>query len=276
MPLPQPARLELQDTLRRVGLTDYEASAYLALLAAPEMTAEDISRASAVPITRVYDTLEDLARKGFAKEVSGRPRKFEAAPPSHATTQYLGYLRRSFEQRSETVRDSLDSLRRTVEPVYWHSHLQVKPEELIDPLADLDIMESNTLDAIRSAREEILISTALFSWFPKAERSLIQASKRGAHVRVLMQVRDGRGSRIIKRLNSSSLKIRDTPDPWHPVRGTLVDDSELVFVIWAAEESERYWYPKVYRPHRTKNPGLIRLFRESFEYRWANARTGKA
>jgi hypothetical protein len=80
---------------------------------------------------------------------------------------------------------------------------------------------------------------------------------------------------VAKQLNELSrlgAEVRDTKEPWHPVRGSLVDNQDLIFVIWAAEEAERYWNPIVYTPHHTKNQGLIRLFCESFEYRWNNAK----
>jgi hypothetical protein len=78
--------------------------------------------------------------------------------------------------------------------------------------------------------------------------------------------------RQLNELSALGAQVRDTKEPWHPVRGTLIDNRDLIFVIWAAEEAERYWNPIVYTPHHTKNQGLIRIFRESFDYRWSNAK----
>jgi sugar-specific transcriptional regulator TrmB len=262
----------ITEYLRRLGLTAYESEAYLALLRKRELTADEISRTTSVPITRVYGTLEQLMQKGFARIVESRPKKFHAISPEEAKREYLTHVRRNFETNLLTLEESLAELQRQVEPIYVESHLQVKAEELVEPLADLRVMEKRTSDYIEHAIKEILISTALFSWLPKVKVQLRSALARGVNVKILMQLADSQVKRHLDDLSGIGAQIRDTPDPWHPVRGTLVDNKELVFVIWAAEETERHWNPIVYTPNHTKNPGLIRLFRESFLHRWGDAK----
>ena len=258
--------------LRRVGLTSYESEAYLALLQRREMTAEEISKMTSVPITRVYGTLEQLMQKGFARIVESRPKRFHAISPEEARREYLTHLRRNFETNLLTMEETMGDLQRQVEPIYVESHLQVKAEELLEPLEDLRVMEKRTSDYVQEASQEILISTALFSWLPKVKTQLRNALARGVSVKILIQLADSQVKRHLDVLRDLGAQIRDTPDPWHPVRGTLIDVKDLVFVIWAAEEAERHWNPIVYTPNHTKNPGLIRVFRESFLYRWSNSK----
>jgi len=262
----------IKEQLRRVGLTSYESEAYLALLQRREVTAEEISKMTSVPITRVYGTLEQLTQKGFARIVESRPKKFHAVSPQEARREYLTQLRRNFETNLLTLGETMGNLQRQVEPIYVESHLQVKAEELLEPLENLRIMEKRTGDYVQEATEEIMISTALFSWLPKLKTQLRNALARGVSVRILMQLADSRVKRHLGDLKNLGAQIRDTADPWHPVRGTLIDNNDLIFVIWAAEEAERHWNPIVYTPNHTKNPGLIRIFRESFLYRWSNSK----
>jgi len=260
------------ETLRRAGLTAYESEAYLALLSERELTAEDIARMTSIPITRVYGTLEQLMQKGFARMIQTRPRRFHAVPPDQARREYLTFMRSSFEANLLSIEEMMKQLHRQVGPLYVQSHLQVKAEELLEPLDDLKAMERMTGEFIQSASEEILISTALFSWVPKIKPHLRSALKKHVRVRILMQVAESQVGVHLSDLIGLGAQIRDTREPWHPVRGTLIDDRDLIFLIWAAEEAERYWNPIVYTPHHTKNQGLIRLFRESFSYRWEDAR----
>jgi len=260
--------------LRQAGLTTYESEAYLALLSKRLMTAEEISEKTSVPITRVYGTLEQLMQKGFAKIVLGRPKRFHAVSPEQAKREYVTHLRENFEANLLTIDETLRHLQSQLEPIYVESHLLVKAEELLEPLADLRAMEKRTLDYIEGARDEILISTALFSWLPRIKAPIRAAVRRGVNVKVLMQLENNEGKGYLGELSKLGVQIRESPDPWHPVRGTLVDVKDLVFVIWAAEEAERHWNPIVYTPNHTKNPGLIRIFRESFLFRWANSRAG--
>lgn len=264
----------LMEDLKQAGLTTYESQAYLALLSKRVMTAEEISDKTSVPVTRVYGTLEQLMQKGFAKIVQGRPKRFHAVSPEQAKREYVTHLRESFETELLTIDETLRHLQRQLEPIYVESHLQVKAEELLEPLSDLRVMERRTIDYVNAATDEILISTALFSWLPKVKASLREAVRKGVEVKVLMQFRDTQVKNHVGELSKLGVQFRETLDPWHPVRGTLVDNKELVFVIWAAEEAERHWSPIVYTPNHTKNPGLIRIFRESFLFRWSGSRGG--
>jgi sugar-specific transcriptional regulator TrmB len=158
--------------LQQVGLTTYESEAYIALLSKRMMTAEEISRNTSVPITRVYGTLEQLMQKGFAKIVQGRPKRYHALSPEQAKREYVTHLRENFERELVAIDETLRHLQRQVEPIYVESHLQVKAEELLEPLADLRAMEDRTNNYIDKAANEVLISTALFSWLPKIQVQL--------------------------------------------------------------------------------------------------------
>jgi sugar-specific transcriptional regulator TrmB len=262
----------ITESLRRIGLTSYESEAYLALLKSRELTAEEISKMTSVPITRVYGTLEQLMQKGFARIMESRPKKFHAISPEEAKREYLTHVRRNFETNLLTMEGTMRELQRQVEPIYVESHLQVKAEELLESLEDLRVMEKRTSEYVQEASNEVLISTALFSWLPKLKPHLRNALARGASVKILMQFADSQVKRHMADLRDMGAQIRESPDPWHPVRGTLVDNRDLIFVIWAAEEAKRHWNPIVYTPNHTKNPGLIRIFRESFLYRWSDSK----
>ena len=266
------AATDLQESLRRAGLTTYESDAYLALLSKRELTAEDVAKQTSIPITRVYNTLEQLMQKGFARIIQSRPKRFQAVPPGEAKREYLTLLRQNFEQNLLSVEEIMRTMQRRVEPLYVESHLQVKAEELLEPLDNLQVMEKRTREYVQSATDEVLISTALFSWLPRVKVQLKDAMKRGVKVKILMQLENSQVGKHLNELIETGVQVRDTRDPWHPVRGTLIDNRELVFVIWAAEEVERHWNPIVYTPNHTKNQGLIRIFRESFLFRWEKAK----
>jgi len=266
------AMSNLREPLRRAGFTTYESEAYLALLSKRELTAEDVAKQTSIPITRVYGTLEQLMQKGFARIIQSRPKRFHAIPPGEAKREYLAHLRQDFEQNLLSVEEIMRTMQRQVEPIYVKSHLQVKAEDLLEPLDSLQVMETRTCDYVQAATDEILISTALFSWLPKVKLPLRGALRRRVKLKILLQLPNSQVGKQLNELIEMGAQVRDTRDPWHPVRGALIDSRELVFVIWAAEEAERHWNPIVYTPNHTKNPGLIRIFRDSFLFRWENAK----
>jgi len=89
--------------LQRIGLTEYEARAYLALLNAHLNTATKISEKSGVPRTKIYSVLESLGHKGWIRIYSGVPLLFKAVDP-----------REVFEIIKEDYTEFLESLKATL------------------------------------------------------------------------------------------------------------------------------------------------------------------
>jgi len=69
------------EKLQRVGLTQYEAKAYVALLNTHLNTATQVSEKSGVPRTKIYSVLETLKHKGWVRVYSGVPLLFQAVEP---------------------------------------------------------------------------------------------------------------------------------------------------------------------------------------------------
>ncbi|MGI0081408.1 MAG: helix-turn-helix domain-containing protein, partial [Nitrososphaerales archaeon] len=59
--------------LQDLGLTDYEIKVYLSLLDAPGSQASDIGRSSEVPVSKIYEVLANLERKGWVESQQVRP-----------------------------------------------------------------------------------------------------------------------------------------------------------------------------------------------------------
>jgi sugar-specific transcriptional regulator TrmB len=91
------------EKLQRVGLTEYEAKAYLALLSTHLSTAMKVSGKSGVPRTKIYSVLEALERKGWVRIYSGVPLLFKAAEPL-----------RVFEKAKEDYAEFLESVQTTL------------------------------------------------------------------------------------------------------------------------------------------------------------------
>ena len=71
--------------LKMLGLTEYEAKAYTALLELGEAEAAEVSRKAGIPRTRIYDVLSKLESQGLIQGVRGsRPVLYMAVPPARA------------------------------------------------------------------------------------------------------------------------------------------------------------------------------------------------
>lgn len=81
--------------LQALGLTEYEARAYTALLALGRAVPARVARQAGIPRPKIYETLERLEGRGLAARMGQNP--LEYAPLS--AREYLARARRSFDDR---------------------------------------------------------------------------------------------------------------------------------------------------------------------------------
>jgi sugar-specific transcriptional regulator TrmB len=221
-----------------------------------------------MPSEDVESALKELMREGFVK-IEGN--KFSLVNPREA---FSGFLRRKegkLISELEELRRNVASLRKMAEPLYAETRMGIQAEEVLESLGSLSEMETKTVQIISKAEREVLIFTGRFEWFDKTAEVLSERIEKGVEVRVLMRVVDDSVLKLARTLQDRGIEVRDVVEETiPPIRGTLVDERELVFLIWVRKDVKK---PIYYRPCYTRNQGLIRVFRDAFEARWRKART---
>jgi predicted transcriptional regulator len=96
------------DGLIKLGLTEYEARAYEALVSIGEGGITDISQQSGIPRSRVYDIMDRLAVKGFAEVGAMKPLRYRAVDPDKVTNQ----IRMDLATTVEMVQNGLKDLKK--------------------------------------------------------------------------------------------------------------------------------------------------------------------
>jgi len=251
--------------LKDLGLSDSEVQVYLKLLWQPQGEMLDkVVTAFEMPASEAEDSLKSLADKGLLR-ISRN--KVEAVQPRIVIQTLLERRRESVEAQAAQEASNALALEKLLEPVYWENRMGLRSEEIIEPLRDLQDMELHTAQILGNATSEAAIFAETFGWYDKVREALFQAHDRGVKLRILMLANDEATLKRAKDLQGIGVQVRHCTEEWYPVRGTLVDDQELVFLIWATRERD-VTRPIYYRPHYTKNPGLIRIFRDAFQKRW--------
>lgn len=97
------------ELLQRLGLKEYEAKSFVALAPRQRGTAKDISEASEVPRTRVYDAVRVLESKGLVETQHTNPQVFRAVSIDEA----VNTLQTEYVERAESLRDALSGLEPT-------------------------------------------------------------------------------------------------------------------------------------------------------------------
>ncbi|WP_338740779.1 TrmB family transcriptional regulator [Haloplanus salilacus] len=90
--------------LKEVGLSKYEACAYLCLLRRGVSTAQEVSDGADIPQPRVYDALDELSEKGFVDVQPGRPKMFGPVDPEPAIERFCEFKRRQFDEELAGIR----------------------------------------------------------------------------------------------------------------------------------------------------------------------------
>jgi len=88
--------------LKDLGLSEYEASAYRALLETGPATAKELSDASGVPMGRIYDVLGSIEAQHLVRsQAASRPKKYVAVEPDTALERLLEDRKRELDEKAE-------------------------------------------------------------------------------------------------------------------------------------------------------------------------------
>jgi len=139
---------ETVDLLQELGLKEYEARCLLALTKTSTSTAKEISEASEVPRTRVYDAIRVLQAKGLVEVQHSSPQEFRAVTVDEA----IATLRRKYETRLDALEGHLESLEAASEDEAGLDRVQE-----VWSLSGHEGIKSRTLERIEDADSEILL-----------------------------------------------------------------------------------------------------------------------
>jgi sugar-specific transcriptional regulator TrmB len=99
------------EKLLQLGLTEYEAKTYTALLTTHLNTATQASQKSGVPRTRIYQVLESLQRKGWVRIYSGVPLLFRAIEPKIVFEKVKGNYADLLESVEATLNNEVKDMK---------------------------------------------------------------------------------------------------------------------------------------------------------------------
>lgn len=95
----------LVDPLRRLGLTEYEARAYVSLAELGPSTPRDVAQRAKIPYPSAYDALKTLVSKGWAEAAASRPTMYSPRAPAAIGRETIAGLKETFEQLDRVYRD---------------------------------------------------------------------------------------------------------------------------------------------------------------------------
>ena len=195
--------------LKAIGLTEYEAKAYVALLRYGTLTADKISEMAHIPLPRVYDTITELQRKGFVLVSKTRPKVFKAVPAATALDRFVEtqnkHMNTQFEGLRSRVKDASDILTH-IEP-----ELTVSDEGLGIWSTQKRVNISKLMEDIKQyAKKDVSMFSGDMSWIWESTDALRGMLRKGVRIRVLVKDPTGNPKTVenIRRARQLGLSVR--------------------------------------------------------------------
>lgn len=207
---------EVIDLLQRLGLTEYAARCYVALLRLGSGTAREVSDTTSVPRTRVYDAIGRLQDRGLVDTNHASPKIFR--PASRET------IARTFHLEYEQTLDDLTTQLAAIEPVE-RQHEQTGVWTVTGQQAVTDRL----LEFIDGADEEVVYMGAEDLLTEEVVESIASAEGRGVEI-YMAGVSSATQDRIQTEVPSA--KLFETLWEWTdtPAGRLLMIDRETILV----------------------------------------------
>lgn len=156
-------------TLKGIGLTMYEAQAYITLTSLISSTASEISEESGIPRSKIYDVLKELSKKNFIDVEDGRPLTYNVKSP----VEVLG-------REKERLNSEIDDTITRLTYVYENGMSQVQAP--IWRIYSVEKIIAQELEIIKRAKKSINMRIGFL--FEGEGESLVKALKNRTDLRI--------------------------------------------------------------------------------------------
>jgi sugar-specific transcriptional regulator TrmB len=216
------------ERLTRLGLTSYEARAYVALLRRDTSTAAETARLAGLPRQRVYDVLSSLVEKGLASTRPGRAVKYSATAPEQALERLLSVHR---QQLSDLERDTIAVIEDLM-PAYLAGQEHTDPLEYIEVLRDRKAINERFSELEAGITKEILVFTKPPYATPIQEDTEglgVVSSHRARSIYEFSAFDDAAFAEAVRRFVEAGEEARFVPSL--PLKLVIIDEQIVMFGI---------------------------------------------
>ena len=249
------------------GFTNYQAKAYAGLLTVSSAKATDLVNIVSIPKAKIYQILGELVEMGAIRKTQTRPVAYTALLPEKALSNVLSWKELKSRRENELFHElksetafALEKVSQDPKPLTRTQFLEIIPVG--------DVSEVETKNLLTSAEKEIKIITGTFEYLPQIEQELRNAKARGVSIRILLaspkslsQHSKKVQSEVLKILDSMKINYRFSPEL--PLRGTIVDSSNVIFGV-----NEGRTLPILKEIAISRNENMAKALSNYFEFMW--------
>ena len=251
--------------LTQLGLTTYEAKAYVALLGRDSFTAAQVSRQAGLPRQRIYDVLGSLVEKGLASSRPGSVVKYAAVAPELAIDRLVVEHRRQLEELERAAKRAINDL----EPAYKTGLEHTDPLEYIEVLRDAGAINERFGELQANVKREILVFTKPpYATQPQENTEGLEVSRhvRARSVYEMSAFDDPAFIAGVERFIDAGEEARFVDSL--PLKLVIIDETIVMFGMQDPVASGRDLTIMV-----VEHPNLAQTLKTSFESTWAQGLT---
>ncbi len=244
----------VKENLRAIGLTDYEISIYLTLISKGPMNARELSEASGVPYSRIYNILTQLEKDKMwiIKQEESRPSKYFAKSPDEALIIAKKQFNNNFDGHS-------DKLIHTLSPIYESHDIPIKIALYIHRGRDMCL--NRALSLIQIAKNSIYLVSIDAEFLEAFYKDIKKARARGViDIKLLVEEKSLEDKNFrnlsIKYKELCEIKSRDQ------IFGSfiIIDGGEDAFVVLSHKISQSSLTLGIFADHIAFGPASLYYF----------------
>ena len=246
-------------SLKSIGLTDYEISIYLTLIARGPMDARELSEASNVPYSRIYNILTQLEKEKMwiIKEEESRPSRYFAKSPDEALIIAKKQYNDIFDDHSNKIIQSLTQ-------IYQSHDTPIKIALYLHRGRNVCLNRATALIGI--AKSSICLTATDYDFLEIFYDDVKKARARGAtNIKLLVEdkhLEDEKFKSLLEKYSTiSEIKSRNQ------IFGSsvIIDDGENAFIILSQKFFKKLSYFGIDTDHIAFGPAANYYFNYLYE-----------
>jgi len=215
--------------LRQIGLTEYETKACVVLIKLGKSNAEKISSAGSIPLPRVYDTMDSLAKRGLISVSKTRPQTFEIIN----LKRFFDILKSDEKRKIEEKIKSIDDISSK-----FFKIISLLPTVKVDAEREDDISFTKRRinvgeiwDEVQNeAKREFLVFSGDLSWITLGANDINKIIKKGIKYKILCFKPVKEVIPNIRKAIKSGAEIRCYNDYSNELRGIIADNKKIYII----------------------------------------------
>lgn len=239
-------------TLKGIGLTMYEAQAYVTLTSLISATADEVSQNSGIPRSKIYDVLKKLNEKHFLEIEEGRPLTYNVKSPVEVLT-------REKEQLNSKIDDTITRL------TYVYENGMSQVQAPIWRIYGIEKIIAQELEIIKRAKNSINMRIGFL--FETEGEQLVKALKNRNDLKINILASptcyiNNEEINIIKLFKENDINIQKADIPF--VKLIISDSREMMHTYTKFSEDKREVIPETAIGIWNKYEDIARNYDERF------------